>query len=291
MRTGLEQRVAGSAEDSLRVLECLNLASTSFLAHVEKLQEPVAFGMQGGDVLQGRLELLEGGQLRSLVVLKGHLGVGLNLLLIGDALRVGGALFGRVGHQLLVLGLGVLLLSLGLCHLRHEILDEQVNHGNDTSALFALLGVGIPRLRRRRRGHLVVVGLAGAQLHEVHAHVRRDAILGGQLFLWWGLVQAGIVKFVQAILGNLKQLLCGGVRGDEVLVLFILSFALFRSFGDLLVELLDACNQGRDLLSKSLNRSFGLVDVLGLQLHGELELLLLVVGLIELQLAILFLVL
>merc|ERR1719343_809248 len=59
-------------------------------------------------------------------------------------LGICGSLCSRILHQLLVVGLGILLLCLSFRHLFCQILNQQVNHGNHPSFLLGLAGVCTP---------------------------------------------------------------------------------------------------------------------------------------------------
>mmetsp|Transcript_142444 Transcript_142444/g.455311 ORF Transcript_142444/g.455311 Transcript_142444/m.455311 type:complete len:322 (-) Transcript_142444:899-1864(-) len=259
--------------------------------------------MEGRDVLPQDHELLAGGGLVALALLKLCLHVGLRSLPVGQRLRVHGTLLGGVGHGLLIVALTGLLLGLGGGHLLLQILHEEVHHGHHTTALPALGLVGLRGRRRRRRGNPRVdlhegdrdasAGDATGSLggRRGAAVVDEDAVLLGKLLLRSGLVELGVVKLVHAVLGEQDQLLSGTVACHEVLVFGVLGFALLGGLGHGLVQLGDALEQGRDLLRgcrDALLRLFedGL-EVRQLTLQG----LFLVVRLVELNTAVLLLAL
>merc|ERR1719201_3267085 len=113
----LNKREVGSAEHSLGGLQRLHFACTSLLAHCVILQKPVAFCMQG-------LNVLKSGHMSSLccslllcVCLKLGLQFCLFLLLGSQCLRICRSFLSCIFHSLLIIFLSILLLSLGLSHL------------------------------------------------------------------------------------------------------------------------------------------------------------------------------
>merc|ERR1719476_341477 len=121
---GLQQGEVGTAQDGLRLAERIDLASAGLLAHIVVLQQPVAFTVQGSDVLDGGRKLLGAASLGISVGLESLLGVSLGSLLVGDGLLVVGALGGGITHGLLVLLGRILLINLGHLHLLVEVLDQ-----------------------------------------------------------------------------------------------------------------------------------------------------------------------
>lgn len=75
MRPRLHQGVVGAGKDGLCFADGIDLPSTSLLADLVVLDQPVAFGMQRRDVLQGGRQLLR----------RGGLALGLRLQLGLDA--------------------------------------------------------------------------------------------------------------------------------------------------------------------------------------------------------------
>mmetsp|Transcript_142452 Transcript_142452/g.455355 ORF Transcript_142452/g.455355 Transcript_142452/m.455355 type:complete len:234 (-) Transcript_142452:1244-1945(-) len=228
--------------------------------------------MEGRDVLPQDHELLAGGGLVALALLKLCLHVGLRSLPVGQRLRVHGTLLGGVGHGLLIVALTGLLLGLGGGHLLLQILHEEVHHGHHTTALPALGLVGLRGRRRRRRGNPRVdlhegdrdasAGDATGSLggRRGAAVVDEDAVLLGKLLLRSGLVELGVVKLVHAVLGEQDQLLGRAVAGHEVLVLSVLRLALLRGLRDGLVQGSDAHQERRDLLRGGRDALLGLFD-------------------------------
>mmetsp|Transcript_142456 Transcript_142456/g.455376 ORF Transcript_142456/g.455376 Transcript_142456/m.455376 type:complete len:480 (-) Transcript_142456:425-1864(-) len=255
--------------------------------------------MEGRDVLPQDHELLAGGGLVALALLKLCLHVGLRSLPVGQRLRVHGTLLGGVGHGLLIVALTGLLLGLGGGHLLLQILHEEVHHGHHTTALPALGLVGLRGRRRRRRGNPRVdlhegdrdasAGDATGSLggRRGAAVVDEDAVLLGELLLGSFLVELGIVELVHAVLGEQDQLLGSTVAGHEVLVLGVFDLANLGGLCDGLVQLGDALQEGRDLLRRGRDALLRLSDE-GLEIRqGSLQGLLLVVRLIELDTAVL----
>mmetsp|Transcript_102995 Transcript_102995/g.296604 ORF Transcript_102995/g.296604 Transcript_102995/m.296604 type:complete len:517 (+) Transcript_102995:193-1743(+) len=264
------------------------------------LQKPIAVSMERRDVLHRGHVLLGGACLLLLLRLKGLLRGRLGRGLLGQELRVRGALIGGVGEHLFVINLSVLLGHLGLLHLLVELFHEEVNHGDNAVALLGLPLVGSKGLRRghrrlpaRMRADLDEGADAGASdasgsgRRQRAAHVHRDALLLRELALRRCLVKLRVIKLVQAIFCPSEDLLCRRVGLDEGLVLGILSLALLRRLGNGLVERLDAGLELGDLLRERSDETRHLIDGgLGI-LDRLLEHLPFVVGLIELALAVL----
>merc|ERR1740117_392264 len=139
---GLHEGEVCSAEDGLGLAESINLAGARLLADVKVLQQPIAVVVEGLDVLECGTQFLCGGGMVLCVLLEGGLHVSQSTLLVGKALRVAGAFVLRVSHHLLIVALSIFLLSLGNGHLFVKVLYQQVNHRDDTIALFSLLLVG-----------------------------------------------------------------------------------------------------------------------------------------------------
>merc|ERR1719201_3363246 len=157
-------REVGTREDSLRLLEGVDLTAASFLADVKIFKQPIAIGMEALDDIDGGHGFLHlGGALLS-HALDGGLVVGLGALVVGDGLGILCALFSGVFHHLLILSLGILLLEISLLHLLFEVSDHGIHHRKHAIALFALLGVCSECLRRRR-GSTVAVRLNEADRH------------------------------------------------------------------------------------------------------------------------------
>merc|ERR1719162_1320256 len=143
--------------------------------------------MQRLDVLKSGHQFLGCGLVVLGLFREGGLCVCLFSFLGCDGLGISGALFGGISHELLVLLLCKLLLSLSFSHLSVKVFDERVNHANDTTALLTLLGVCSWGLRSSRRYiQLLVRG---------HLHKRGS----------WCLVKLGVVELVQAIFCKRKN--------------------------------------------------------------------------------------
>merc|ERR1719426_421853 len=139
-------------------------------------------------------------------------------------------------------------------------------------ALAVLLLVRTPRVRRRRRGSVVL------QLHEHrlrrardhHRRIRRDHVRGAgrreelllvrQLLRRRLLVEVRAVELEQAVLRLLDQLHRSAVLRLEREELAVLLLTLLRRLGDRLVERLHFRLEGRNLLRKRLARSRHLLD-------------------------------
>mmetsp|Transcript_30687 Transcript_30687/g.82162 ORF Transcript_30687/g.82162 Transcript_30687/m.82162 type:complete len:375 (+) Transcript_30687:3-1127(+) len=242
----LQQRVVRPAQDRLCLSKSVNFARTHLLAHIVVLEQPIALHVQVMDVLQRARQVSLAFLQRVLQLLQVALKARLGRLLVREALGVRSPLVGGVLHQLLVVGLRVLLGRLRLGHLLVQVSDEQENHLDHPAVLPRLLGVDAEGLRRRRGGGLLVV------LRDLHErHVLGDRIHRGALHLRWGNIHLGVVELVQAVEGHLQQLLGGGVVGHQLLVVGILLLPLLRRGGHLLVQRLDGGRELRDLLGGS----------------------------------------
>mmetsp|Transcript_6639 Transcript_6639/g.19009 ORF Transcript_6639/g.19009 Transcript_6639/m.19009 type:complete len:234 (-) Transcript_6639:12-713(-) len=212
---GLQQGVVSTAEHSLGTAQRVDLVRASSFAGLEILQQPVALGMQGRDVLLGRHQLADSGLVRVTVSLQIGLQIGRGTDLFRQRLRVSRALRRGVGHHGLVVGLRLVLAGLRLGHLLLQVLDQQVDHGDDAVAGLVLRLVRAPSGRRRGRGGVGVQLVVHADLRE-----RRDtgvgdatgglsrrggatvvheyALLLSQLMLGSGLMKLWVVKLVEA---------------------------------------------------------------------------------------------
>mmetsp|Transcript_83085 Transcript_83085/g.222915 ORF Transcript_83085/g.222915 Transcript_83085/m.222915 type:complete len:245 (+) Transcript_83085:129-863(+) len=240
MAAHLQQRVVGAAQHSLGLSERVDLPTARLLPCIEILDEPIAFGMELGEVLVRCHERLG----RAGAVALGRLQVALQICLLGglgrQRLRIVHPLVLRVRDRLVIVRLRVLLLRLGLGHLAVEIFDQQIEHGNDAAALFRLLRVCAPGLRRRCGSDGAVRVLGHLNQRRRAGHVTLDGALGGQLDLCRRVVELGVVKLVEPILGEQEQLLRGPVCSHQRLVLLGLLFAQRRRLRDALVEGRDA---------------------------------------------------
>mmetsp|Transcript_99548 Transcript_99548/g.319499 ORF Transcript_99548/g.319499 Transcript_99548/m.319499 type:complete len:403 (-) Transcript_99548:1079-2287(-) len=312
----LQQGVVSTAEHSLGAAQRVDLVCASGLAGLEILQQPVALGVQGCNVLLRRHQLVD----RSLVVATVGLQVGLQIGfgtgLLRQRLRVGGALRRGFAHHGLVVGLRLVLAGLRLGHLLLQVLDQQVDHGDDAVAVLILLLVCAPCVRRRGRGGGGVQLVVHADLREHRdtgvgdatgglgrrrgaTVVHEDALLLRELLLGGCLEKLRVVELVKAVLREAQELRGRGVGGHELLVLDVLSLALLRRLGHGLVQLLDADLEGGDLLSGGLDallcvgdgalrvRNLALQGLLavvrGVELHAAVLLLVVIIELLLLQ--------
>merc|ERR1719159_742341 len=265
-------REVRSRQHRLRVLQRLNLIRTSRLTEGVVLDEEVAVGVELGDValdvrklrLLGGLLLLRALNLRVQVRLRGLVG--------RDALHVLRTRLLRLRHEPLVVLLRSLLLVLGLRDAVLELLREHLHQRDHAVALAVLLLVRTPRVRRRRRGSVVL------QLHEHrlrrardhHRRIRRDHVRGAgrreelllvrQLLLRRLLVEVRAVELEQTVLRLLDQLHRSVVLRLERQELAVLLLTLLRRIGDRLVERLHFRLQGRNLLRKRPARRRHLLD-------------------------------
>mmetsp|Transcript_171735 Transcript_171735/g.550435 ORF Transcript_171735/g.550435 Transcript_171735/m.550435 type:complete len:219 (+) Transcript_171735:231-887(+) len=131
----LQERVVGTAEHCLGLLQGVRLVGARLLTHFVVLNKPIALRVQGCNVLVCGHQLLRGGLLLAHAGLQGALHLRLRGLPVGQGLRVCGALGGRVGHGRLVVLLRVLFFGLGNRHLLLQVLHQQVHHGDATTAL------------------------------------------------------------------------------------------------------------------------------------------------------------
>mmetsp|Transcript_21364 Transcript_21364/g.31594 ORF Transcript_21364/g.31594 Transcript_21364/m.31594 type:complete len:521 (-) Transcript_21364:66-1628(-) len=307
----LEEGVVSTAENSLCTSQSLDLLAAGGLADIEELEEPVTLGMKGGDVLLQGHHFFHCHLVGRLVVHQIGLQIGLGTCLLGEGGRVRRPLLCRIGHQSLVVGLGLLLLGLSLGHLLRQVLDEQIDHGDNTIALFTLLGVGTPSGRRwggcllggRRCCHVVM----GRDLHKGldasacdaawslgggwgATHAGEDFVLRAQLLLGRGLVELRVVKFVEPVLGKAEQLNGSAVRGHEFFVLYVLCLSLFSRLCNRLVESLDTSLESLDFLGQRCNALLGAGNGSLLLGEGAIQSLHVVVGDVKLRLAIFLLV-
>merc|ERR1740139_1130212 len=82
------ERVVRTAEDSLRFCQRVNLIGSGLLAHVEILDQPVAFAMKVSDVLLGAHECPQVGLFLATILLEGTLRVSLATLLVSQRLGI-----------------------------------------------------------------------------------------------------------------------------------------------------------------------------------------------------------
>merc|ERR1719240_974342 len=225
--------------------------------------------MQRSNVFVGCCQSLLCRGFLSLLVTEGRLQVRKSTLLVCQGLGVFSAFGRRVLHKGLVVTLSIFFSDLSLCHLLVQVLGERVHHRNDAIALFGLLGVSLNRLRRRGRCITAM---------DTDAYQCR-----------W-LVQLGIVEFVQAILCESNQFLCGSIGRHQGSVVFVFLLSLLSCLCNALVQSADAILQCVDLLLSGDNALLALCNC-GLQVCDLFLLnLLLVIREVKLFITILFLV-
>merc|ERR1719453_792110 len=295
-RAGLYQGVVRAREHRLRFFQGIDFARTRLFAKLKILDQPITFEVEVLDVLHGRHRLC---RLRLLLLAhrlecRFHLRLGSLLLL--DELRVRRAFLCGIRHEFLVILLGILLLGRDGGHLCSEVLNQKIDHRDDPTALLALLRVGAVGLgRRRRRLPLREHGDTSARNATWRrsggcgaAHAHHDALLPRQLALRGRLVQLWIVKFVEPVLRQLKELFGGSVGGHGLGVLLVLFLPLLRGFGYVFVKILDALHKRCNLIREGGNGGLPVRDVLLEVLKSVLKLLQFVLGDVELGLAVLF---
>mmetsp|Transcript_10022 Transcript_10022/g.21066 ORF Transcript_10022/g.21066 Transcript_10022/m.21066 type:complete len:414 (-) Transcript_10022:1104-2345(-) len=302
----LHKRIVRATEHGLRLLQRIGLPCPRLLTHIVVLDQPIALGVEGLNVLERARQLLPCGRLRLVVRLEVRLQGGLSGTLLSERLRVSGALLRGILHHLLIVLLRLLLRCLGLSHLLVKVLHQQVDHGDHACALCGLRRIGPKGLRRWWRGDLVPLVMhrdlcedGDARARDAAGRRRRrrgaaevdsNAVLPRELPLGRGLVELWIVKLVQPVLGNREKLLGCGVRGHELRKLLVLRLPLRRGLGHRLVQGRNALLQGGDIFFR------GTQSLLRIRNHcvevrdGALEPLLLIVGGVELIPAVLLLV-
>merc|ERR1719336_1668829 len=144
LRLCLNKGEISSTQHCFRPLQGLDLTSTSLLANIEILQEPVALGMQRRDVCHGRHQFLAFCGLVRLVRLQLSLCICFTRALLCQSIGVQCSLRSRVFHQLLVVRLCVLLLCGCFGHLFFQVLAQQIEHCNHACVLLGLGGVRTP---------------------------------------------------------------------------------------------------------------------------------------------------
>merc|ERR1719310_853025 len=295
-RAGLYQGVVRAREYRLRFFQGINFARTRLFAKFKVLDQPITFEVEVLDVLHGRHRLcgLRLFLLAHRLECRFHLRLGSLLLL--DELRVRRAFLCGIRHEFLVILLGILLLGRDGGHLCSEVLNQKIDHRDDPTALLALLRVGAVGLgRRRRRLPLREHGDTSARNATWRrgggcgaAHAYHDALLPRQLALRGRLVQLWVVKFVEPVLRQLKELFSCSVGRHGLGVLLVLFLPLLRGFGYVFVKILDALHKRRNLLRQGGNGGLPVRDVLLQVLKSVLKLLQLVLSDVELGLAVFF---
>mmetsp|Transcript_83167 Transcript_83167/g.174096 ORF Transcript_83167/g.174096 Transcript_83167/m.174096 type:complete len:669 (-) Transcript_83167:112-2118(-) len=262
--------------------------------------------MQGLHVLFRCHQLGDSCCMRFLVALQFALHLGLGGTLLSESLGVSSTLGSRIAHQSLVVFLTFLLLGLSFGHFLVQVLDEKIHHRDDTVVVFRLGAVGTPSGRWGCRG--ILLGCRGGELTVLgdlrqdcdtsasnatrslsgrrgSSVLHKDLLLLRQLLLRRRLVQGRVVELVEAVLGEIKEILGSTVGGHQRLVLLVLSLAQFSRLCDRLVEGLNACLQVGDLLCEGGNALLGALDGGGLIVNRTGDFLTMVVGHIELTIA------
>merc|ERR1719468_1235501 len=108
--TCLHKRIICPAQDALGVVERIDLAAACFLPHVMVLEQPIAFGMQRGDVPCEGQEFVPCLCLRLLQRDKLSFGVCQRGRFSGESVRICDSLGGRLGHHSHIVCLRVFLL-------------------------------------------------------------------------------------------------------------------------------------------------------------------------------------
>merc|ERR1719453_2397114 len=274
----LEQAVVSTTQDSLSLLQRIDLSSAGLLANLEVLQQEVARPVQARNVLTQSHQVC---CRRGLVLLRRievALKAGLLALLLGDRLAVRRTLLRTVLHQLLVVLLRVRLVLRIRLHLHRKLVLELRDQRRRATGV--LLRVGARGGRRRRRGDAVIrrgadrresdhtracnARLRGCGLLRItgvsatRLHV--DALFLRQLTALRRLVHRRVVELVQAVLGDAKQLHSRVVLRRHRDELLVLGLARLRGLRDRLVERNDAILQRLDLVLQRRNAALHLLD-------------------------------
>merc|ERR1719313_3145854 len=255
---GLDEGIVCAAQYGLCLSKRVDLTGAGFLAHIEILEEPVALVV---DVLDCCCQFLSSGGFGVCVLLKLSLHVCQGTLLILEALGVLGPLLCRVLHHLLVVTLSVLLFCLCDGHLLVEVLDQEIDHGNHSIGLLTLLLEGTRGLWWWWRLSHAMGRDIGQDCDTSSSNATWSlswcqgatccescAILVSQLALWGRLVERRIIKLVEPVLCETKDLLCCRVRCHELGEVLILLLSLVSGFSDSLVQGLDACGARFDFV-------------------------------------------
>mmetsp|Transcript_80513 Transcript_80513/g.209660 ORF Transcript_80513/g.209660 Transcript_80513/m.209660 type:complete len:417 (+) Transcript_80513:86-1336(+) len=282
----LEEGEVGTREHSLGPVQRLNLVGPSFHPHVKVGQEPVALLVQAHDDLHVALKLLGVGLVVGLVLQQRLLGSRLGGLLGGQRLGVCLPLVRGIRHEMLVVALGILLAGLHLGHLLGEVLDEQVDHGDDAAALLGLgriLLLGLPLHLHEGGAHACACNATrGRSGRSITTQIDDDAVRRCELHLRCRLIPCRIVEFHQPVLCNVEQLLSSSVGRQVLLVVRILLLPQLRGLDDLMVQVLDARSQRLDVDEQSLHHFLALRDGRGDLGLRTLQVLLQVIGGVEL---------
>mmetsp|Transcript_93822 Transcript_93822/g.261193 ORF Transcript_93822/g.261193 Transcript_93822/m.261193 type:complete len:265 (-) Transcript_93822:667-1461(-) len=260
---GLHQGVVRAGEHGLRIREGVHLSRPRLFAGLEVAHEPVALEVEVLDGLGRGHGLHHLGLLLQAHLLQVGLHVCFGALLLLDGLCVRRALGSGLRHELLVLGLRVLLLDLYLLQLLVEVGHQHAHHVEDAGILLALLRVGAEGLRRRRR--------------RIPPGPRRA--VRGDLDEARG--QLRIVEGVQALRRKLQDFLGSGVGRERLGVLCMLGLPVLSGLRHAGVQFFDALLQGSNLLRERCDHALGVIRCLLQVRDCEVEALLLVLCLVQ----------
>merc|ERR1719203_1354516 len=129
----LDKGVIRTTEYGFRSFERVYLTGSCLPTSIKVFHQPITLCMKRRDVLRGCHQLVGVFVPRIGVRLQGSGCIRLRSTFLVQRLGIGGALCCRVGHQLLVVGLRVLLLGFRLGYLLVQILDQQIDHGYNTT--------------------------------------------------------------------------------------------------------------------------------------------------------------
>merc|ERR1740117_1322949 len=254
---GLDERIVGTAEDRLGLAKRIDLAIPGLVAAFEVLDQPITLAMQARDVLSIGHQLFAQRRLVVLVPLQLLLGLGLGGLLVAERLRVVGALLLRIGHGLLVVGLGIFFLDLARRHLLVQVLDEQVQQSNHATTLLGFLRGASDGLWRwsgllliERRDARARDAAWGGRGRQSLTHVDGDALFFCEHSLRGSFIQFWIIEFLETVLRHGNKFFGGRVLRHHLLVGSVLLLAVFRCFRHLLVERYHTVLKRLDFLSQ-----------------------------------------
>merc|ERR1719453_2825998 len=274
----LEQAVVSTTQDSLSLIQRIDLSSAGVLANLEVLQQEVARPVQARNVLTQSHQVR---CRRGLVLLRRievAVETGLLALLLGDRLAVRRTLLRTILHQLLVVLLRIGLVLRIRLHLHRKLVLELRDQRRRAACV--LLRVSARGRRRRRRGDAVIRRCAdrrksdnararnaclrgGGLLRITRVSATRlhvDALLLRQLTALRRLVHRRVVELVQAVLGNAQQLHSRVVLRRHRDELLVLGLARLRGLRDRLVERNNALLQSLDLVLQRRNAALHLLD-------------------------------
>mmetsp|Transcript_142097 Transcript_142097/g.264839 ORF Transcript_142097/g.264839 Transcript_142097/m.264839 type:complete len:245 (-) Transcript_142097:1260-1994(-) len=171
----------------------------------------------------------------------------------GNRLLVVSELLTRLLHELLILCLGVLFLSLDLDHLLVQVSDKQVQHGHHTGTRL-LLGLV---------GRLVKSFKVGSQsdLRKAHAEILGDALCVREFgFRRWD-VEIRLIEFAKTVLCNTDQFLGGPVARNDLLELGVFLLAEFCCLLHLFVQCFDSGNERGNFFLRGLDALLMVFDL------------------------------